>query len=204
MNFEKVKIGLQELCSIVKENFANIKCFELILISLHLLWVEFKLFLYCLFISYFFAWKISNGNRKLFLLFCLIYDSQIKLKEAENEDKIKELSGKICESELVSQNCSNSRDYSGLNKYHSQEVKTQREDIPEDSIASLQEELAASKLREAESNLALKDLRSKVGELNSMWLKHIKTSESNSATPAEMPSTPKKVTFDIYQQKHYV
>ena len=34
--------------------------------------------------------------------------------------------------------------------------------MPEDSIASLQEELAASKLREAESNLALKDLRSKV------------------------------------------
>ena len=41
-------------------------------------------------------------------------------------------------------------------------MKTQREDVPEDSIASLQEELAASKLREAESNLALKDLRSKV------------------------------------------
>ena len=86
---------------------------------------------------------------------------------------------------------------SGLNKYYPQEVKTQREDIPEDSIASLQEELAASKLREAESNLALKDLRSKVGELNSMWLKHIKTSESNSATPAEMPSTPKKVLLLI-------
>lgn len=75
----------------------------------------------------------------------------------------------------------------------SQEVKTQREDIPEDSVASLQEELAASKLREAESNLALKDLRSKVGDLNTMWLKHIKSSESNSGTPAEMPSTPKKV-----------
>ena len=116
------------------------------------------------------------------------------MKEAENEDKIKELSGKICESELVSYKCSKNST-SGLNKYYSQEVKTQREDIPEDSIASLQEELAASKLREAESNLALKDLRSKVGELNSMWLKHIKTSESNSATPAEMPSTPKKVCF---------
>ena len=74
-----------------------------------------------------------------------------------------------------------------------QECKTQREDIPEDSIASLQEELAASKLREAESNLALKDLRSKVGDLNTMWLKHIKSTESNTATPSEMPSTPKKV-----------
>ena len=27
MNFEKVRIGLQELCTIVIENFANIKCF---------------------------------------------------------------------------------------------------------------------------------------------------------------------------------
>ena len=45
-------------------------------------------------------------------------------------------------------------------------MKTQREDVPEDSIASLQEELAASKLREAESNLALKDLRSKVAGHN--------------------------------------
>ena len=75
----------------------------------------------------------------------------------------------------------------------SQACKSQREDIPEDNIASLQEELAASKLREAESNLALKDLRSKVGELNTMWLKHIKSSESATATPSEMPSTPKKV-----------
>ena len=47
-------------------------------------------------------------------------------------------------------------------------MKTQREDVPEDSIASLQEELAASKLREAESNLALKDLRSKVAGHNIM------------------------------------
>ena len=109
------------------------------------------------------------------------------MREAENEDTIKLLSGKICESEL--------------------EVKTQREDVPEDSIASLQEELAASKLREAESNLALKDLKSKVGDLNTMWLKHInKPAESNSVTPAEMPSTPKKVVFllDYVSRKLYI
>lgn len=105
---------------------------------------------------------------------------KIKLKEAENEDTIKLLSGKICQSEM--------------------EKKTQREDIPEDSIASLQEELAASKLREAESNLALKDLRSKVGELNNMWLKHIKTVESNTGTP-EMPSTPKKFLGSLLEGK---
>jgi len=107
---------------------------------------------------------------------------KIKLKEAENEDTIKLLTGKICESEL--------------------EVKTQREDIPEDNIACLQEELAASKLREAESNLALKDLRSKVGELNTMWLKHInKAAESSSGTPAEMPSTPKKFLGSLLENK---
>lgn len=107
---------------------------------------------------------------------------KIKLKEAENEDTIKLLSGKICESEL--------------------EVKTQREDVPEDSIASLQEELAASKLREAESNLALKDLKSKVGELNTMWLKHInKPAESNCGTPSEMPSTPKKFLGSLLENK---
>ena len=32
-----------------------------------------------------------------------------------------------------------------------------------------------------------------MGELNTMWLKHIKSSESATATPSEMPSTPKKV-----------
>ena len=79
--------------------------------------------------------------------------------------------------------------------------------MPEDSIASLQEELAASKLREAESNLALKDLKSKVGAWNTMWLKHInKPAESNSVTPAEMPSTPKKVVFllDYVSRKLYI
>jgi len=136
--------------------------------------------------------QIENGNRdpdysneilaqKEEMIKCLQNELiKIKLKEAENEDTIKLLSGKICQSEM--------------------EKKTQREDIPEDSIASLQEELAASKLREAESNLALKDLRSKVRELNSMWLKHIKTAESNAGTP-EMPSTPKKFLGSLLEGK---
>ena len=54
------------------------------------------------------------------------------------------------------------------------------------------EELMTSKLREAEANLALKDLRVKVTDLNCMWQKHLKRSESPSAPP-EMPSTPKKL-----------
>ena len=60
-----------------------------------------------------------------------------------------------------------------------QDLKREREDIPENNIASLQEELAASKLREAESNLALKDLRSKVADLNTMWQKHLKVINRN-------------------------
>ena len=58
-----------------------------------------------------------------------------------------------------------------------------RETVPENDVASLQEELAAAKLREAEANLALKDLKSKVAELSSMWKKHLqqKSESDNSA-----------------------
>ncbi len=43
-------------------------------------------------------------------------------------------------------------------------------------MASMQEEFAAVKLREAEANLALKDLKAKVSELSGMWQKHLKRS----------------------------
>jgi hypothetical protein len=39
-----------------------------------------------------------------------------------------------------------------------------REAIPDNDAASLHEELAAAKLREAEANLALKDLKAKVAD----------------------------------------
>ena len=55
-----------------------------------------------------------------------------------------------------------------------QENKKLRETVPENEVASLQEQLAAAKLREAEANLALKELRSKVAELSGMWQKHLK------------------------------
>lgn len=110
-----------------------------------------------------------------------------------------------------------------------QDRKREREDIPENSVASLQEELAASKLREAESHLALKDLRSKVGELSAMWQKHLKvihdwsrfylnplltfdtmTAKDNIHFPllqraeapsgqAEVPSTPKKLLGSLLE-----
>jgi len=95
-----------------------------------------------------------------------------RLQVSENEDKIKKLHETLSILE--------------------QERRKQREDIPENNVANLQEELAASKLRETEANLALKDLRTKVGELNVMWQKHIKLTEGPDI-PNEMPSTPKKI-----------
>ena len=65
-------------------------------------------------------------------------------------------------------------------------------------MASLQEELAASKLREAESHLALKDLRLKVSELSTMWQKHLKRAEAPSGQ-AEVPSTPKKLLGSLLE-----
>ena len=65
-------------------------------------------------------------------------------------------------------------------------------------MASLQEELAASKLREAESHLALKDLRSKVSELSNMWQKHLKRAGAPGGQ-AEVPSTPKKLLGSLLE-----
>ncbi len=55
-----------------------------------------------------------------------------------------------------------------------QETKRLRESVPENTVATMQEELAAAKLREAEANLALKELRSKVsGEAKATRLSNI-------------------------------
>lgn len=43
----------------------------------------------------------------------------------------------------------------------------------DNSVAHLQEELIAVKLREAEANLSLKELRQRVTELNMQWQKHL-------------------------------
>ena len=89
------------------------------------------------------------------MIHCL-QDELIKerLREAENEEKIRNLLSKVLDFE--------------------QENKKLRETVPENEVASLQEQLAAAKLREAEANLALKELRSKVAELSGMWQKHLK------------------------------
>jgi len=106
---------------------------------------------------------------------------KVRLREAENEESIRNLEGKVSELE--------------------EEKKKMRETVPENDVASLQEELAAAKLREAEANLALKDLKSKVAELSSMWKKHLQQkSESDNTTvdgalqtTSVVPSTPKKL-----------
>ena len=92
-----------------------------------------------------------------------------------------------------------------------QEKKKLREAVPDNDIASLQEELAAAKLREAEANLALKDLKTKVAELSAMWKKHLQQrSESDTASSgghstvsaaasAVVPSTPKKLLGSLLE-----
>lgn len=85
--------------------------------------------------------------------------------------------------------------------------------MPDNDIASLQEELAAAKLREAEANLALKDLKTKVAELSAMWKKHLQQrSESDTASASGghstvsaaasaviVPSTPKKLLGSLLE-----
>ena len=60
--------------------------------------------------------------------------------------------------------------------------------------------MAASKLREAEGSLALKELRSKVSELSTMWQKHLKRTD-DVTSGAEVPSTPKKLLGSLLEGK---
>lgn len=80
-------------------------------------------------------------------------------------------------------------------------------------MASLQEELAAAKLREAEANLALKDLKSKVAELSAMWQKHLKRNDPDgengsaggaSSSSIVVPSTPKRLLGSLLEGKSEV
>jgi len=62
----------------------------------------------------------------------------------------------------------------------------------DNSVAHLQEELIAVKLREAEANLSLKDLRQRVNEINSQWQRHLQDKKRIDPPPAP-DSTPKKI-----------
>merc|ERR550532_2194973 len=78
------------------------------------------------------------------------------------------------------------------------ERRRRREEEPEPGIAALQEQLAASKLREAEAGLALRELRTKVGQLNTMWGRHL-SGETSQAV--ESDSAPKKLLGGLLEGK---
>lgn len=85
---------------------------------------------------------------------CLL-EELVKVRQglAESEDTIRSLKTKIEELE--------------------EDKKTLRETTPDNSVAHLQDELIASKLREAEATLSLKDLKQRVQELNTQWQKQL-------------------------------
>lgn len=88
---------------------------------------------------------------------CLL-EELVKVRQnlAESEDVIRNLKTKIEELE--------------------EDKKTLRETTPDNSVAHLQDELIASKLREAEASLSLKDLKQRVQELNIQWQRHLQVS----------------------------
>lgn len=85
---------------------------------------------------------------------CLL-EELVKVRQqlAETEDTVRSLKVKIEELE--------------------EDKKTLRETTPDNSVAHLQDELIASKLREAEASLSLKDLKQRVQELSTQWQKQL-------------------------------
>lgn len=59
---------------------------------------------------------------------------------------------------------------------------------PENSVAALQEELIAVKLREAEAHLGLKELKQNIADLQLVWQKHI---EQTGAQITDLPEATK-------------
>lgn len=88
---------------------------------------------------------------------CLL-EELVKVRQsiAEGEDTIRSLKTKIEELE--------------------EDKKTLRETTPDNSVAHLQDELIASKLREAEASLSLKDLKQRVQELSTQWQRQLQVS----------------------------
>lgn len=67
--------------------------------------------------------------------------------------------------------------YYHLSYFIQKDKKTLRESTVDNSVAHLQEELIAVKLREAEANLSLKDLRQRVTELSTQWQSYLQVLE---------------------------
>ncbi|KPU75412.1 uncharacterized protein Dana_GF22394, isoform D [Drosophila ananassae] len=112
---------------------------------------------------------------------CLL-EELVKVRQglAESEDQIRNLKAKVEELE--------------------EDKKTLRETTPDNSVAHLQDELIASKLREAEASLSLKDLKQRVQELSTQWQRQLaenQRSESERTTNA-VDSTPKKLLTNFF------
>lgn len=93
----------------------------------------------------------------------------MKLREAENLETMKQLQNQI--EELEAEN----------KRLHEQPT-------PENSVAALQEELIAVKLREAEAHLGLKELKQNIADLQLVWQKHI---EQTGAQITDLPEATK-------------
>jgi ecotropic viral integration site 5 protein len=110
---------------------------------------------------------------------CLL-EELVKVRQgsAENEDTIRNLQTKIQELE--------------------EDKKRLRETTTDNSVAHLQDELIASKLREAEASLSLKELKQRVLELSSQWQRHLHEQKNEAQQPPE--STPKKLLSGLWDQ----
>lgn len=114
---------------------------------------------------------------------CLL-EELVKVRQglAESEDIIRNLKAKIEELE--------------------EDKKTLREITPDNSVAHLQDELIASKLREAEASLSLKDLKQRVQELSSQWQRQLQEQKSENNQSSDL--TPKKLLFWDTSKSHEV
>lgn len=67
-------------------------------------------------------------------------------------------------------------------------------------MAHLQDELIASKLREAEASLSLKELKQRVQELSSQWQRQLQEQRhAHEHAPAPSDSTPKKLLGGLWE-----
>lgn len=109
---------------------------------------------------------------------CLL-EELVKVRQgsAENEDTIRNLKTKMQELE--------------------EDKKRLRETTTDNSVAHLQDELIASKLREAEASLSLKELKNRVMELSSQWQRQLQE-QKNDAQP-QPESTPKKLLSGLWE-----
>ena len=109
---------------------------------------------------------------------CLL-EELVKVRQgsAENEDTIRNLRTKIQELE--------------------EDKKRLRETTTDNSVAHLQDELIASKLREAEASLSLKELKQRVAELSSQWQKQLQEQKNDAQQQPEL--TPKKLLSGLWE-----